>query len=287
MKSISLYSQDRSLRSEAQLLISTKPDDVSRGEWRKNLKEFRSKLSPEDLREFERHRQRKQCATWQAENPEKAKASSSKWRTKNPKHHTKWRSENPEKARENSDRWKIKNPEKAREDARKANAKRRANNPNKARETDKKHYAKNSKKVQQRNTTWRTNNVEHVREHRRKYSNARRAEDPLYRLRNNMRKASRRIVKQLSLRKKPTNTFKWIGCSPEELKFHLESLFTKGMTWKNYGKWHVDHIRPICSFFPEEWEQVNHYTNLRPLWAEDNIAKSVFDRQLKRKKETH
>ena len=75
------------------------------------------------------------------------------------------------------------------------------------------------------------------------------------------------------------STFKWIGCSPEELKTHLESLFTEGMTWQNYGEWHVDHIRPICSFTTEEWEQVNHYTNLRPLWAEDNLAKSVFDKR--------
>ena len=77
------------------------------------------------------------------------------------------------------------------------------------------------------------------------------------------------------------STFKWIGCSPEELKAHLESLFTEGMTWENYGKdgWHVDHIRPICSFTAEEWEQVNHYTNLRPLWAEDNLAKIVFDKR--------
>jgi hypothetical protein len=77
------------------------------------------------------------------------------------------------------------------------------------------------------------------------------------------------------------STFKWIGCSPEELKAHLESLFTEGMTWENYGKdgWHVDHIRPICSFTAEEWEQVNHYTNLQPLWAEDNLAKIVFDKR--------
>jgi hypothetical protein len=46
------------------------------------------------------------------------------------------------------------------------------------------------------------------------------------------------------------------------------------MSWDNYGQWHIDHIRPISSFKQEEWEQINHYTNLQPLWAEDNLKKS-------------
>ena len=83
-----------------------------------------------------------------------------------------------------------------------------------------------------------------------------------------------RVVKQLSLGKKPTSTFKWVGCSSKELKSHFESLFVEGMSWDNYGKWHIDHIRPVSSFKPEEWKQINHYTNLQPLWAEDNFKKS-------------
>lgn len=82
-----------------------------------------------------------------------------------------------------------------------------------------------------------------------------------------------RVVKQLSLGKKPTKTFEWIGCTPEQLKTHFESLFQEGMAWENYGEWHVDHKRPISSFKPEEWEQINHYTNLQPLWAKDNLSK--------------
>jgi hypothetical protein len=99
-------------------------------------------------------------------------------------------------------------------------------------------------------------------------------EDPLYRFKKNIRKQCYRTVKQLALDKKPSKTFEWIGCSPEQLKEHFESLFSEGMSWANYGKWHVDHIRPISSFKPEEWKQINHYTNLQPLWAEDNIKKS-------------
>ena len=103
--------------------------------------------------------------------------------------------------------------------------------------------------------------------------NRRYKEDPLYRLKKVMRTQCHKTVKCLALGKKPLQTFEWVGCSPEELKAHLESLFTEGMSWENYGEWHADHIRPISSFSLTEWKQVNHYTNLQPLWAEDNLKK--------------
>ena len=49
------------------------------------------------------------------------------------------------------------------------------------------------------------------------------------------------------------------------------------MTWENHGKWHVDHIKPCCTFdFSKEEEQKKcfHYTNLQPLWAEENLVKA-------------
>lgn len=109
----------------------------------------------------------------------------------------------------------------------------------------------------------------------REYNKKRRSTDPLYKLQHNMRTLGNRVVKYLALGKKPARTEKWQGCTAEELKAYLESLFTEGMTWDNYGKygWHIDHIRPVSSFAPEEWEQINHYTNLQPLWAEDNLKK--------------
>ena len=48
------------------------------------------------------------------------------------------------------------------------------------------------------------------------------------------------------------------------------------MSWGNYGKWHVDHIRPCASFNlvnEEEQKKCFHYTNLQPLWAKDNLSK--------------
>jgi len=90
----------------------------------------------------------------------------------------------------------------------------------------------------------------------------------------------------VSLRKnlKSAHTFELIGCSIKFLKSYLESKFQKGMSWSNYGYrgWHIDHIKP-CALFdlskPEEQRKCFHYTNLQPLWAEDNWQKSRKEKQ--------
>jgi len=67
-----------------------------------------------------------------------------------------------------------------------------------------------------------------------------------------------------------------VGCSVKELKTYLENKFTDGMTWDNYGLWHIDHIKPCVSFdlsIKEEQEKCFHYSNLQPLWAVDNFKK--------------
>jgi hypothetical protein len=58
----------------------------------------------------------------------------------------------------------------------------------------------------------------------------------------------------------------------------MESLFLEGMSWDNYGKWHIDHIRPCSSFDLSDTEQQKicfNYKNLQPLWAEDNLRKGA------------
>lgn len=78
---------------------------------------------------------------------------------------------------------------------------------------------------------------------------------------------------------KAFSTTDLLGCSIEDVRDHLESQFSEGMTWENMGRngWHIDHIRPCDSFDltdPEEQQKCFHYTNLQPLWQADNIRKS-------------
>lgn len=65
-----------------------------------------------------------------------------------------------------------------------------------------------------------------------------------------------------------------------ELVAHLERQFLPGMSWSNMGEWHIDHVQPLSSFritgldCPElraAWS----LSNLRPLWAKDNLRKSA------------
>jgi hypothetical protein len=78
--------------------------------------------------------------------------------------------------------------------------------------------------------------------------------------------------------KRDKGLFSRLDYSLESLIAHLESKFTDGMSWENYGKWHVDHIKP-CALFdmtkPEDFQQCWSLSNLQPLWALDNYKKGV------------
>jgi hypothetical protein len=85
-----------------------------------------------------------------------------------------------------------------------------------------------------------------------------------------------RIYMALNGNPKLSTTMKLVGCSIKYLKKHLEKQFKIGMNWSNYGKWHIDHIRPCASFDlskPSEQKKCFYYTNLQPLWAEENLRK--------------
>jgi len=116
-------------------------------------------------------------------------------------------------------------------------------------------------------------NKEEVKKRKKKYMKLRRHADISFKLICNLRT---RLWGVLKLHKKSNSIKKLIGCSVKELKQYLENQFKIGMTWENYGKWHVDHIIPCCSFdLSKEREQRKcfNYANLRPLWAEENRSK--------------
>ena len=74
---------------------------------------------------------------------------------------------------------------------------------------------------------------------------------------------------------KSKRSIQYLGCQIDEFKKHIEEQFTEGMTWGNYGKWHIDHITPIKYDNPtfEEVCERLHYKNTQPMWASENISK--------------
>ena len=107
------------------------------------------------------------------------------------------------------------------------------------------------------------------------YKIARCKVDPVFKLERNLRcRLYHALINQKA--DKSNRTKKLTGCELSFLKGYLESKFTEGMTWENHGDWHIDHIKPCCSFDltqEEEQKKCFHYTNLQPLWASDNLSK--------------
>ena len=72
---------------------------------------------------------------------------------------------------------------------------------------------------------------------------------------------------------------KIVGCNVDGLIKHIESKFEEGMTWENWSfdGWHIDHVIPISLFDltkPKEQKKAIHYTNLQPMWGNENLKKN-------------
>ena len=104
---------------------------------------------------------------------------------------------------------------------------------------------------------------------------ARRRVDPAFRLAGALR---RRLGKFVRGEKGAVSAVRHLGCSVADLRVWLEIQWKTGMSWDNYGAWHVDHIRPLASFDltdPEQARAAVHFSNLQPLWAAENISKGA------------
>ena len=154
-------------------------------------------------------------------------------------------------------------------------------------EYDKEYRKKNKERIDQRVDSWNKQNKEWVSQRKLNWSRtnkdrinkrikARKEIDPVYKLKLLFRSKLNKILKC-----KKEKTFDIIGCTPKELKHHLESQFKEGMTWENHGMfgWHIDHIKPL--YFGEDDIQLkllSHYTNLQPLWWNENLDKRMVDK---------
>ena len=99
------------------------------------------------------------------------------------------------------------------------------------------------------------------------------AENPLSKMKHNVRTNIAKALSRGGYTKK-SKAMDILGCNYNEFSIHIEAQFAKGMTWKNQGKWHFDHILPIVAAKTEsDVIKLNHYTNFQPLWELDNLRK--------------
>ena len=99
--------------------------------------------------------------------------------------------------------------------------------------------------------------------------------DELFAMKVRLRNLIRNSFRKQGYKKFDKNTETIVGISYGGFKLYMETKFLEGMTWENRGEWHIDHITPISSAkSEEELIKLSHYSNLQPLWAEDNLSKS-------------
>lgn len=103
--------------------------------------------------------------------------------------------------------------------------------------------------------------------------------DPHYKLKCNISNLVRLKLHSRLYSKNGKTTFSFLPYTIDDLIRHLEKLFKTGMSWTNYGEWHIDHIRPDCKFDyknveDEGFQKCWALENLQPLWAEENLRKS-------------
>jgi hypothetical protein len=169
------------------------------------------------------------------------------------------------------------------------------------------YYEINKENVKQKNKDWSEKNKKYLSEYKKKYyqnnietrkeytklyyeknknkiinrHNKKYKNDYVYKFKHNLRTLILGSFKRNSNQfKKDSKTETILGCTIEEFRVYIQSLFLKGMALENHGEWHLDHIIPLASATSEEEIiKLNHYTNFQPLWAKDNLSKGCRNLQ--------
>lgn len=160
-------------------------------------------------------------------------------------------------------KYRAENLEKRRATVRKSDAKRRE----KLRAYHAKHYSANRDRIRAY--------VKATAKQRAEKQAQRRERDVNYRILCNLRSRMAAAVRT-NKTGKAAKTTALVGCEIPLLRAWLESQFKPGMSWENYGEWHIDHRIPCAEFDlrdEAQQRQCFHYSNLQPLWGAENCAK--------------
>lgn len=182
-------------------------------------------------------------------------------------------------------KYRLKNLQRYRAYHREYEKRRRAKNPNLVRESNQRAYAKAAEIRREYARQYRVAlkaDAEKYAAHKIRHNEARKARaktNPKYLIGRRIRsRINMAISKAYGV--KAASTYALIGCGREEFMRHIESTWTTGMSWDNYGRkgWHIDHKIPINAFditIAEEQFKCFHYTNTQALWALDNWTKGA------------
>lgn len=146
------------------------------------------------------------------------------------------------------------------------------------RDVQKAFYLKNTQKVKERKEKYRKNPeyAEKAKSWEKNYSNTRKIKGKTFKTKFGgvLRDILRRCLNYKGI-KKQNSTFKLLGYDTYKLKQRIECQFKPGMSWENYGTWHIDHKKPISKFDEQtSMNMINMLCNLQPLWKEENLRKS-------------
>jgi hypothetical protein len=134
--------------------------------------------------------------------------------------------------------------------------------------------AKWRKNNQEYSYEWTKNNPDKVKQYDKKSKTKQRQNKPWIKVWRNQLEGALKRLKQ----NKQDTTIKSLGYSAEQLREHIESLWSEGMNWSNYGGkrgcWEIDHKKAVSKF---DWNVkvslVNSLDNLQPMWVTDNRKK--------------
>lgn len=124
-------------------------------------------------------------------------------------------------------------------------------------------------KMRAYNKVYARNNRERIALHKRK----RRQTDIQFHLTCNLRSRMRTAIRDGA---KTGSAIADLGCSIAKFKLFIENQFDLGMSWDNYGEWHLDHVLPLASFDLTDRQQfleAANWLNYQPLWADENRKK--------------
>ncbi len=190
-----------------------------------------------------------------------------KTKSKKASYDAEYRARNADVLKNKKAEWRSRNKEQIRINAGAA----RKNDPDRFRSYNERRSEKRKAEIK----AWRSSNKDHVCEYKANYLQHEKAKRSNSWIAGMLRQ---RLAMAVAREFRSGSAVRDLGCSIQSFREYIETKFKEGMSWENWGRngWHIDHIKPLASFDLSDRNQLLkacHYTNLQPLWAEENIKK--------------